>query len=230
VVELDRQFWSQALKDAMVPAEEAMSTNTDADSSIRNVTLGGLELVRRVAHYVRAMWKGLHFRYVVVFAASHLIPRFTAGPVIAQIYRLAGFEIGRGSSIGGPLRVVSGAAFEDNLMIGEQVLISTNVTINVDGPVRIENSVSISPFVLIYTATHPIGPGSRRVMSDVVGRSVTIERGSWIGLGSTILPGVTVGHGSIVGAGSVVTSDVPPNTYVEGNPAAVVRSLPWGDR
>jgi acetyltransferase-like isoleucine patch superfamily enzyme len=27
-----------------------------------------------------------------------------------------------------------------------------------------------------------------------------------------------------------VLKDVPPNTYVEGNPAQVVRQLPWGYR
>jgi len=27
-----------------------------------------------------------------------------------------------------------------------------------------------------------------------------------------------------------VLKDVPPNTYVEGNPAQVVRNLPWGYR
>ena len=68
------------------------------------------------------------------------------------------------------------------------------------------------------------------MMWEVVAKPVTIERGAWIGLGALILPGVTVGHGSIVGAASVVTTSVPPNTYVEGNPAKVVRSLPWGDR
>ena len=45
-----------------------------------------------------------------------------------------------------------------------------------------------------------------------------------------ILPGVTIGHGSIVTAGAVDTEDVAPDSYVEGNPAKVVRQLPWGDR
>jgi acetyltransferase-like isoleucine patch superfamily enzyme len=68
------------------------------------------------------------------------------------------------------------------------------------------------------------------MMGEVSAKPVTIERGAWIGVGALILPGVTVGHGSIVGAGSVVNADVPPNTLVEGNPAKVVRALPWGDR
>ena len=155
--------------------------------------------------YGTVVWRGFHLRYLVAFALSHLLPRFTAGTLIARLYRCAGFSIGQGSSFVGPVTVLCGAAFEENLVIGKRVLISNNVTINVDAMVSVADDVSIGPFV-------------------------TIERGVWIGLGATILPGVVLGQGSVIGAGSIVTSNVPPNTYVEGNPAAVVRSLPWGDR
>jgi acetyltransferase-like isoleucine patch superfamily enzyme len=39
------------------------------------------------------------------------------------------------------------------------------------------------------------------------------------------MPGVTIGDGAVVGAGSIVTTDVPSNTLVVGNPARVVRWL-----
>jgi acetyltransferase-like isoleucine patch superfamily enzyme len=39
--------------------------------------------------------------------------------------------------------------------------------------------------------------------------------------------GVTVGENSVVAAGSVVTTNVPPNALVGGNPARVIR--PIGD-
>jgi galactoside O-acetyltransferase/maltose O-acetyltransferase len=64
----------------------------------------------------------------------------------------------------------------------------------------------------------------------VLAKPVVIEDGCWVGLGAMILPGITVGRGSVVAAGSVVASEVPANSYVEGNPARVVRQLPWGDR
>jgi acetyltransferase-like isoleucine patch superfamily enzyme len=47
----------------------------------------------------------------------------------------------------------------------------------------------------------------------------------WIAAGATIIGGVTVGENSVVAAGSVVTTDVPPNTLVGGNPARVIRSI-----
>lgn len=179
----------------------------------------------------RIIARGYHARYLVVYTVSKLLPPFSASGPVARLYRIAGFNIGAGTAFGGPLRVIGGAEkFEQNLIVGSNVLISTNVTINVDDLVSIEDSASIGPFVRIYTASHAVGPGSRRMMPYVVGRPVTVERGAWVGLGAMILPGVTIGRGSVVGAGSVVTADVPPNVYVEGNPAKVVRQLPWGDR
>lgn len=163
-------------------------------------------------------------------AMAHLFPPFAAGHLLAYLYRFAGFEVGAGSAIGGPLQVIGPGRFEEKLTIGREVVIATNVTINVDAPVTIEDNVSIGPFVRIYTGTHAIGPGSRRMMTHVTPRPVRIGKGSWIGLGTIVLPGVTVGDGCVIGAGSVVTSDIQPNTYAEGNPATTVRNLPWGDR
>jgi acetyltransferase-like isoleucine patch superfamily enzyme len=47
---------------------------------------------------------------------------------------------------------------------------------------------------------------------------ILIRTGSWIAIGSLILPGVTIGEGAVVSAGSVVLKDVPPNCLVRGNP------------
>jgi acetyltransferase-like isoleucine patch superfamily enzyme len=54
---------------------------------------------------------------------------------------------------------------------------------------------------------------------------IVIEDGCFIGYGAIVLMGVTIGAGSIVGAGSVVTSDVPPNCVVAGNPAKAICSV-----
>ena len=53
-------------------------------------------------------------------------------------------------------------------------------------------------------------------------QSVTVGDDVWIGLGATLMPGVKVGDQAIIGAGSVVTSDVPGNAVVAGNPARVI--------
>ena len=180
----------------------------------------------RTTAYIGEVVRGLHLRYALAYTLAHLFPAFTAGPIVARLYRIAGFRIGEGTTFLGPVRVRSTLAFEENLVIGRKVLISTDVTITVDGMVRIEDEASIGPLVAVYTGTHAMGPGSHRMEPTPSGKPVTIEHGAWVRLGAIILPGVTIGHGSVVGAGSVVTSDVEPNTYVVGNPARVARSLP----
>lgn len=44
----------------------------------------------------------------------------------------------------------------------------------------------------------------------------------YIGMNVTIMPDVRIGPNAIVTAGSVVTGDVPENSVVSGNPAAVI--------
>lgn len=56
-------------------------------------------------------------------------------------------------------------------------------------------------------------------------RAVVIGDDVWIGADATILKGVTVGDRAIIGAGAIVTSDVPCDSVVAGNPARVIRTL-----
>jgi acetyltransferase-like isoleucine patch superfamily enzyme len=58
-------------------------------------------------------------------------------------------------------------------------------------------------------------------------RPVRLGRNSWIGFEACVLPGVTIGEGSIVGARAVATEDVPPYVIVAGNPARIIRDLPY---
>lgn len=52
--------------------------------------------------------------------------------------------------------------------------------------------------------------------------SVEIGNEVMIGANSTILPGVTIGDGAIVSAGTLVHKDVPPGTFVGGNPMRII--------
>lgn len=53
-------------------------------------------------------------------------------------------------------------------------------------------------------------------------KPVIIEDKVWLCEGCTIMPGVKIGAGAIIGAKAFVTSNVPPNTMVSGNPAVIV--------
>jgi UDP-2-acetamido-3-amino-2,3-dideoxy-glucuronate N-acetyltransferase len=109
-------------------------------------------------------------------------------------------EIGRGSVIGQGTRIGKGVFLPSNSSIGDEVFIGPNVTFCDDKYPRVANRD--------YNAQPPY-----------VG-----DRAS-IGAGCVILPGVKIGAGAMLGAGSVITSDVPANALIYGEPARVKRTL-----
>lgn len=111
----------------------------------------------------------------------------------------------------------------NEIRVGRNVFINQNCTLYDLGGLDIADDVMIGPNVSIITTGHPIAPAQRR--SVTIGKPIVIERNVWIAAGATIIGGVTVGENSVVAAGSVVTRDVPPNTFVGGNPARVIRSV-----
>lgn len=69
--------------------------------------------------------------------------------------------------------------------------------------------------------------GSDYMQLGYIERPIVLKKGCLIGMESMILPGVTVGEGAIVGAGSVVTKDIPAWTIATGNPAKVIKHIPF---
>lgn len=82
------------------------------------------------------------------------------------------------------------------------------------GPVEIGDNFSSGPHVSILGPRHmALDKEARKRQKSIIGSKVTLTTGS------IILFGVTIGENAIVGPGSVVTKDVPPNSFVFGNPA-----------
>jgi acetyltransferase-like isoleucine patch superfamily enzyme len=65
-----------------------------------------------------------------------------------------------------------------------------------------------------------------RVDVERIGR-VRIGDYAWAGHSSVILGNVDVGAGAVIAARAVVTRDVPPFCVVAGNPARLVKKLPF---
>lgn len=123
-------------------------------------------------------------------------------PIVLRTLR-AGARIRIGCDSG-----VSGATIcaAIEITIGDNVLIGANATI-------------------VDTDFHSLRANGRRYNNneaDIAVKPVRIEDNVFVGAGAYILKGVTVGANSVVGAGAVVTSDVPENVIVAGNPARVV--------
>jgi acetyltransferase-like isoleucine patch superfamily enzyme len=184
------------------------------------------------ARQIVSQWRNsVHVRFSLLNLLLAATPPFVSGYVRGSLYRLAGINVHRTAFVMGNIQLIGGSRHhERNVQIGADVIVSTNVTINADALVSIGDNVTIGPYVKLYTTSHDLGPGSRRCQVPVVARPITIEKGCWLAVGVTVLPGVTIGHGSVVAAGSVVDKDVPPDSYVQGVPATVVRKLPLGNR
>lgn len=115
------------------------------------------------------------------------------------------------------------SAYGLDIRIGRKVFINQCCTIYDMGGVDIGDQVMIGPNVNIITTGHPVDVSRRRAYIEA--KPIVIERNVWIATGATIIGGVTVGENSAVAAGAVVTKDVPPNSFVAGVPARVIRSL-----
>lgn len=96
--------------------------------------------------------------------------------------------------------------------VGKGVYITEQVFIENEYPecVEIQDGVEIAPKVNIIA--HRLGPGK-----------IIIQKKAFIGMGSNIAAAMgrtlTIGECAVIAMGSVVTNDVPPYTFVAGNPA-----------
>ncbi|MEQ1799012.1 MAG: acyltransferase [Lacibacter sp.] len=100
--------------------------------------------------------------------------------------------------------------------------------------IKIGRNCMISSGTLITdTDFHPINPELRQRVpmgyptdfNEVKKAEIIIGDNVWVGWGSIILKGVSIGDNSIIASGSVVTSTIPPNVIVGGNPAKVIRQI-----
>lgn len=123
--------------------------------------------------------------------------------------------------IGNDCNICDGVFVENDVVVGDRVTVKCGVQLW-DG-LRVGNDVFIGPNATF--ANDPFPRSGQRPAQFAVTR---INDGASIGANATILPGIAIGQNAMVGAGAVVTSDVPANAKVVGNPARIVGYV--GDR
>lgn len=112
---------------------------------------------------------------------------------------------------------------ENDVVIGNKVTIKCGVQIW-DG-VTIEDNAFIGP-----NATFTNDPFPRSKQHPEQFAKTIVRKGASIGANATILPGIVIGMNAMVGAGAVVTTDVPPNAIVMGNPARITGYVSTGEK
>lgn len=115
------------------------------------------------------------------------------------------------------------------LSIGDNVNIEQNVHIVCHSRIEIRSNVSITPNCSIVDVTHPYSDitDSKKIGERILEEDsyVEIGEGSFIGIGSTILPNVRIGRQCVVGANSLVTRSIPDYSVAAGSPACVIKSF-----
>lgn len=156
------------------------------------------ELAIRVVNYLT--------NYVVRWIPSFTLRRAWYTRVLgARFGPGAGVHLGAYVWFYGP-----GQVRRDGFVLGARSRINRDCCLDVRGSLRIGDDVSISPEVMILTASHPVDDPEFRVAT----RPVVIEDHVFVGSRAMIMPGVTLGRGCVVAAGTIVTRDVPPLAIV----------------
>ena len=106
-------------------------------------------------------------------------------------------------TIGAGTVVAAGAVINPGSVIGENVIINTSA--GVDHECKIADGAHICP------GAHLAG-------------NVTVGRGAWVGIGSSVIAGICIGNSAYIGAGAVVVRDIPDHVVAYGNPARVKRN------
>jgi len=121
-------------------------------------------------------------------------------------------QIGNNVSVGTLSIIEHHVTIEDNVRIHSQVFIPEYS--------YLEEGAWIGPNVVFTNARYPVSPGVKDSL-----RGPHIKRDAKIGANSTLLPGVVIGKNALIGAGTVVTTDVPDNAVVVGNPGKIINTI-----
>jgi maltose O-acetyltransferase len=159
----------------------------------------------------------------VINYVTNYVVRHTPSFALRRLWyrRVLGVQFGEGAGIHLGCRVWFYSPSQirrSGFSIGAYSRVNRDCCLDVRGGLRIGDNVSISPEVMILTASHGVDDPDFRVETS----PVVIDDHVYIGARATILPGVTLGRGSVVAACSVVTRDVPPLSIVAGIPAREV--------
>jgi acetyltransferase-like isoleucine patch superfamily enzyme len=139
----------------------------------------------------------------------------------AEVDLTRNIQIGRRTQISSFCKV---KAFDGPLTIGAHTSIGTSCFIAAgQAGASIGNDCLISPLVTILASNYHYQRLDVPIRHQgQTSKGVRIANNVWLGAGVVVLDGSDIGEGAIIAPNSVVSSRVPPNAIVDGNPAKVI--------
>lgn len=127
-------------------------------------------------------------------------------------------------------RIEPGCMIRDGAEIGEHVIGMMGAVVNIGAVVgdntMLDMNCVVGARAMVGSNCH-IGAGAvlAGVLEPPSATPVIIEDDVLVGANAVVLEGVRVGRNSVVAAGAVVTTDVPENSVVAGQPARVIKQV-----
>jgi len=135
--------------------------------------------------------------------------------------------IGNNCSFGSNFRMYC----KERIILGDCVLISWNVLIMdydahaLNPDIRYEEREHMHKRFSSFSTLIDSRKITNQYKAAFNSRPIVIGNNVWIGTQAMIFKGVKIGSGSVIAAGTIVTSDIPENSLVAGNPGRIIRSL-----
>ena len=152
------------------------------------------------------------------FCINHILSGTKFFEQKRSLLRFAGYEIGEGTKVVGPI-FCSGS-----LKIGDNCWIGRNFAVVGNGKVEIEDDCDIAPDVMFVTGGHDIGDENRRAGKGK-NYHIKVGKGTWIGARATVAKEADIGKGCVIAACACVVSDIDDNVLAGGVPAKVIKNL-----
>lgn len=141
----------------------------------------------------------------------------------SEVLRILGATVGERTHIPADLCIYNLDRWScHNLRIGSNVYIGPRCIFDLTAPIAIADDVAISAQVSLITHLDVGNQPLKQVCPRREG-PIRIDRGAWIGAGTTVLHDVTVGEFAMVGAMSLVNRPIPDRCVAYGIPCRAVR-------
>lgn len=112
------------------------------------------------------------------------------------------------------------AVLSPSVRVGTGIAVMAGAVVNADAVI---SDLAIVNTGAVVDHDCAIGRAAHVAPRCALAGNVRVGRGSFLGIGTNVIPAVTIGEDVILGAGSVVITDIPDGLTAMGVPARVAR-------